>query len=70
MQAPGVDDGHLAVYSGLPAALGPLQLHAVYRRSSLPYTSLGPAERRLVDERSLHTQGSIMALADTLGMWP
>ena len=66
----GVDDGHLAVYSGLPAALGPLQLHAVYRRSSLPYTSLGPAERRLVDERSLHTQGSIMALADTLGMWP
>ena len=66
----GVDDGRLAVYSGLPAALGPLQLHAVYRRSSLPYESLGPAERRLVDEQGLHTRSSIMALAETLGMWP
>ena len=66
----GVDDGRLAVYSGLPAALGPLQLHAVYRRSSLPYESLGPAERRLVDEQGLHTRSSIMALAEALGMWP
>ena len=66
----GVDDGRLAVYSGLPAALGPLQLHAVYRRSSLRYESLGPAERRLVDEQGLHTRSSIMALAETLGMWP
>ena len=66
----GVDDGRLAIYSGLPAALGPLHLHAVYRRSSLPYESLGPAGRRLVDEQSLHTRSSIMALAETLGMWP
>jgi len=66
----GVDDGGLAVYSGLPAALGPLQLHAVYRRSSRPYESLDPAERRLVDQQGLHTRSSIMALADTLGMWP
>jgi len=66
----GVDDGRLAIYSGLPAAFGPLQLHAVYRRSSVPYESLGPAERRLVDEQGLHTRGSIMALAGTLGMWP
>jgi protein phosphatase len=66
----GVDDGRLAVYSGLPAALGPLQLHAVYRRSSLRYESLGPAERRLVDEQGLHTRSSTMALAETLGMWP
>ena len=66
----GVDDGRLAIYSGLPAALGPLQLHAVYRRSSLPYESLGPAGRRLVDEQGLHTRSSAMALAETLGMWP
>jgi len=66
----GVDDGRLAIYSGLPATLGPLQMNAVYRRSSLPYDSLGPAERRLVDERGLHTRSSVMALAETLGMWP
>jgi len=66
----GVDDGRLAIYSGLPATFGPLQLHAVYRRSSVPYESLGPAERRLVDEQGLHTRSSIMALAETLGMWP
>ncbi len=66
----GVDEGRLAVYSGVPAALGPLQLHAVYRRSSLPYESLGPVERRLVDEQSLHTKGGVMTLSQTLGMWP
>jgi PPM family protein phosphatase len=66
----GVDDGRLAIYSGLPAAFGPLQLHAVYRRSSLPYESLGSAGRRLVDEQGLHTRSSAMALAETLGMWP
>ena len=66
----GVDDGRLAIYSGLPATLGPLHLNAVYRRSSLPYDSLGPEERRLVDAQGLHTRSSIMALADALGMWP
>ncbi|MCX6363821.1 MAG: protein phosphatase 2C domain-containing protein [Actinobacteria bacterium] len=66
----GVDDGRLAVYSGVPAALGPLQLHAVYRRSSRTYESLGSAERRLVDEQGLHTRSNIMALAEMLGMWP
>jgi serine/threonine protein phosphatase PrpC len=66
----GVDDGRLAIYSGVPASLGPLQLHAVYRRSSLPYESLGLAERRLVDAQGLHTRSGIMALADALGMWP
>jgi serine/threonine protein phosphatase PrpC len=66
----GVDDGRLSIYSGLPATLGPLQLNAVYRRSSLTYASLGPDERRLVDEQGLHTRSSVMALAETLGMWP
>ena len=66
----GVDDGRLALYSGLPAELGPLHLHAVYRRSSLPYAALGAAERRLVDERGLHTRSNIMALAEMLRMWP
>ena len=66
----GVDDGGLAVYSGLPAAVGPVQLHAVYRRSALPYEALGPAERRLVDEQGLRTRSSVMAFAEALGMWP
>ena len=66
----GVDDGRLAIYSGLPATLGPLQLHAVYRRSSVSYESLGPAERALVDQQGLHTRSTIMALAETLRMWP
>ena len=66
----GVDEGRLAIFSGLPTTLGPLQLNAVYRRSSLPYDSLGPDERRLVDEQGLHTRSNVMALAETLGMWP
>ena len=65
-----VDDGRLTIYSGVPATLGPLHLHAVYRRSSLPYESLGPAARRLVDERGLHTRSNVMDLAEALGMWP
>ena len=66
----GVDDGRLAIYSGLPESLGPLHLHAVYRRSALPYASLGASERRLVDEQGLHTRTNVMELAETLGMWP
>ena len=66
----GVDDGRLAIYSGLPAELGAVHLHTVYRRSSLPYESLGPAERRLVDDHGLHTRSGIMAFAEALGMWP
>jgi protein phosphatase len=66
----GVDEGRLAIYSGLPAELGPLHLHAVYRRSTVPYASLGSTGRRLVDGQDLHTRSSIMALAETLGMWP
>ena len=60
----------MAIYSGVPATLGPLHLHAVYRRSSLSYESLGPAERRLVDEQGLHTRGNILDLAEMLRMWP
>ncbi len=66
----GVEDGRLSIYSGLPATLGPLQLNAVYRRSSLTYDALAPEERRLVDEQGLRTRGSVMALAEALGMWP
>ena len=66
----GVDDGRMAIYSGLPAELGAVHLHTIYRRSSLPYESLGPAERRLVDEQGLHTRSGIMAFAEALGMWP
>jgi PPM family protein phosphatase len=64
----GVDDGRLAVYSGLPATVGPLNLHAVYRRSSVDYSALSPAQRRLVDEQALRGRSDALALAATLGM--
>jgi serine/threonine protein phosphatase PrpC len=66
----GVDDGRLAVYSGLPAKIGPVPLHAVYRRSAEEYSALSPLQRRLVDRRELGTRDSVMALAESLGMWP
>ena len=66
----GVDDGHLAVYSGLPVSIGPVPLHLVYRRSALTYASLDAVEQNLVNERQLGTRGDAMALADELGMWP
>jgi len=66
----GVEDGRLAVYSGLPVEVGPLHLHAVYRRSPRPYEMLQPFERRLVDDRSLHGKAGVMTLSQTLGMWP
>lgn len=66
----GVEDGRLAVYSGLPVEVGALHLHAVYRRSPRSYEMLQPFERRLVDDRSLHGKAGVMTLSETLGMWP
>lgn len=66
----GVDDGRLTLYSGLPASLGPLHLHAVYRRSSVAYATLTPAQRDVVDARNLRGRGSALALATSLGMRP
>ena len=64
----GIDDGRLAVYSGLPAAAGPLPLHAVYRRSSVEYSSLTPVQRQVVDEQALRGKSAALALAAALGM--
>ncbi len=66
----GVDGGHLSVYSGVPASVGPVPLHAVYRRSARAYVALAPAQRRLVDQRTLHSRDAALALAQSLGMWP
>lgn len=65
----GVDDGRLMVYSGLPAKVGPVRLHAVYRASTVRYTSLTPAQRLLVDQQDLRSRSSAMAMAEALGMW-
>ncbi len=65
-----VDDGRLAVYSGLPVTVGPLKLHVAYRRSARPYASLAPFEQRIVDRRSLRSRSDALALAERLGMWP
>ena len=56
------------MYSGLPAEVGPLPLHAVYRRSSVEYSSLTPAQRQVVDERALRGRTDVLALAAALGM--
>ena len=66
----GVDDGRLAIYSGVPVELGPIPLHAVYRRSVVTYDSLSPAARTLVDEQRLRDRSNAFSVSDQLGMWP
>jgi len=66
----GVDDGRLAIYSGVPVELGPIPLHAVYRRSVVTYDSLSPAARTLVDEQRLRDRANAFGVSDQLGMWP
>ncbi len=65
-----VEDERLAVYSGLPLEIGPLPLHAVYRTSTRPYSSLSVEDRVVVDARDLHLEDGAMELARDLGMWP
>jgi hypothetical protein len=66
----GVDDGTLTIYSGVPASVGPVPLHAVYRRSVVTYDSLSPSARSLVDEQRLRDRESALSLSRLLGMWP
>ena len=66
----GVDDGRLAIYSGVPVELGPIPLHAVYRRSVVTYDSLSPAARTLVDEQRLRDRSNAFSVSEQLGMWP
>jgi hypothetical protein len=66
----GVDDGHLAVYSGLPWSVGPLDLHSVYLRSTRPYIYLDGRQRALVDAHGVRTKDGALRLAADLGMLP
>ena len=66
----GVDGGSLAIYSGVPGKIGPIPLHAVYRRSYVTYDSLSPAARTLVDEQKLRDKASALSVSRQLGMWP
>ena len=66
----GVDDGRLAIYSGVPVELGPIPLHAVYRRSVVTYDSLSPSARTIVDEQRLRDRTNAFSVSDQLGMWP
>jgi len=66
----GVEDGQLAVYSGLPWSVGPLELNSVYLRSSRSYVLLDARQQALVDARRVHTQGGALRLAEDLGMLP
>jgi PPM family protein phosphatase len=65
----GVDDGTVAIYSGVPAAVGPIPLHAVYRRSYVSYDALSPAARTLVDEQQLRDRQGALDLGTLLGMF-
>lgn len=66
----GVHDGRLAIYSGVPERVGPVPLHAVYRRSVVTYDSLTPTARTLVDERKLRDREGALELSRMLGMSP
>lgn len=66
----GVQDGQLAVYSGLPWSVGPVDLHSVYLRSGQPYALLDEQQRALVDGRGVRTKDGAMRLARDLGMLP
>ena len=66
----GVDDGQLAVYSGLPWSLGPLELNSVYLKSARSYILLDTAQREFVDARRVHTKDGALRLAEDLGMLP
>ena len=66
----GVDGGSLAIYSGVPGKIGPVPLHAVYRRSYVTYDSLSPAAQTLVDEQELRDKASALSVSQQLGMWP
>jgi hypothetical protein len=54
----------------VPGKIGPVPLHAVYRRSFVRYDTLSPAARSLVDEQQLRDRESALALSRMLGMSP
>jgi serine/threonine protein phosphatase PrpC len=66
----GVEEGTLAIYSGVPGKLGPIPLHAVYRRSVIDYDALSPSARTLVDEQRLRDRQNALDVSEQLGMWP
>jgi len=66
----GVEDGALAVYSGLPWSFGPLDFHSVYLRSTRSYDLLDEEQKVLVDARDVRTKGGALRLARDLGMLP
>jgi hypothetical protein len=65
----GVDDGTVTIFSGVPAKVGPVPLHAVYRRSYVTYDSLSPSARTLVDEQQLRDRQDALDLGSMLGMF-
>jgi serine/threonine protein phosphatase PrpC len=65
----GVDDGTVTIFSGVPAKVGPVPLHAVYRRSYVGYDSLSPSARTLVDEQKVRDRQDALDLGSMLGMF-
>jgi protein phosphatase len=65
----GVDEGTLTIYSGVPAKVGPIPLHAVYRRSYVGYETLPPRAKEMVDRQQLRDRQGALDLGTLLGMF-
>ena len=64
-----VDEGRLAVFSGLPIEIGPVPLHAVYRSSSRR-TRCSRTQARASSTPAVCTARMMPWLGRDLGMWP
>ena len=53
----------------MPAKVGPVPLHAIYRRSYVNYDALSPAARTLVDQQDLRDKQGALDLGTLLGMF-
>jgi serine/threonine protein phosphatase PrpC len=66
----GVDEGNVAVFRGLPWGVGPLKLNRVYLRTTLPVTSLSPADQQRVGAHHLGGKGAATDLVRQFGGLP
>lgn len=59
-----VENGHVAIYQGVPYSLGPLPLHSLYLESQVGLDTLEPFEQERVARRELHTLNEAQKILD------
>lgn len=59
-----VENGHVAIYQGVPYSLGPLPLHSLYLESQVGLDTLEPFEQERVARRELHTLDEAQKILD------